>query len=30
MNRMRAELANAMVLTGVPSVSKIDGRILFA
>jgi len=30
MNRMRADLQSAMVLTGVPSVSKIDSRILFA
>ena len=29
MNRMRAELQAAMVLTGVPSVSKIDSRIIF-
>src|ERR1035437_4840610 len=30
MNRMRAELQSAMVLTGVPSVAKIDSRIIFA
>jgi len=30
MNKMRAELQSAMVLTGVPSVSKIDGSILYA
>jgi isopentenyl diphosphate isomerase/L-lactate dehydrogenase-like FMN-dependent dehydrogenase len=30
MNRMRAELQAAMVLTGVPSVAKIDSRIIFA
>lgn len=30
MNRMRAELQAAMVLTGVPSVSKINGSILLA
>jgi isopentenyl diphosphate isomerase/L-lactate dehydrogenase-like FMN-dependent dehydrogenase len=30
MNKMRAELQAAMVATGVPSVSKIDGSILFA
>jgi isopentenyl diphosphate isomerase/L-lactate dehydrogenase-like FMN-dependent dehydrogenase len=30
MNRMRAELQSAMVLMGVPSVSKIDSRIIFA
>ena len=29
MNRMRAELQSAMVLTGVPSVEKIDSRIIF-
>ena len=29
MNRMRADLQSAMVLMGVPSVSKIDSRILF-
>ena len=29
MNRMRAELQSAMVLTGVPSVAKIDSRIIF-
>jgi len=29
MNRMRAEFAAAMVLTGVPSVSRIDGSILY-
>jgi isopentenyl diphosphate isomerase/L-lactate dehydrogenase-like FMN-dependent dehydrogenase len=29
MNRMRAELQSAMVLTGVPSVAKIDSRIVF-
>jgi isopentenyl diphosphate isomerase/L-lactate dehydrogenase-like FMN-dependent dehydrogenase len=30
MNRMRAELQAAMVLTGVPSVAKIDSKIIFA
>jgi len=30
MNRMQTELQSAMVLMGVPSVSKIDSRILFA
>jgi isopentenyl diphosphate isomerase/L-lactate dehydrogenase-like FMN-dependent dehydrogenase len=30
MNRMRTELEAAMVLTGVPSVSKIDSSILYA
>jgi len=30
MNRMRTELQGAMVLTGVPSVSKIDSRIIYA
>jgi 4-hydroxymandelate oxidase len=29
MNKMRTELASAMVLTGVPSVSKIDSSILY-
>jgi isopentenyl diphosphate isomerase/L-lactate dehydrogenase-like FMN-dependent dehydrogenase len=29
MNRMRAELQSAMVLTGVPSISKIDSSILY-
>ena len=29
MNKMRAELQSAMVLTGVPSVSKIDNSILY-
>lgn len=29
MNKMRSELQNAMVLTGVPSVSKIDSSILY-
>jgi isopentenyl diphosphate isomerase/L-lactate dehydrogenase-like FMN-dependent dehydrogenase len=29
MNRMRAELQAAMVLTGVPSVAKIDSKIIF-
>ncbi|MGP8245015.1 MAG: alpha-hydroxy-acid oxidizing protein [Bryobacteraceae bacterium] len=29
MNRIRAELQSAMVLTGVPSVSKIDASILY-
>jgi isopentenyl diphosphate isomerase/L-lactate dehydrogenase-like FMN-dependent dehydrogenase len=29
MNRMRAELQAAIVLTGVPSVAKIDSRIIF-
>ncbi len=28
-NRLRTELQGAMVLTGVPSVSKIDGSILY-
>jgi len=30
MNRMRAEFQSAMLLTGVPTVSKIDGGILYA
>jgi len=30
MNRMRTELQSAMVLMGVPTVSKIDSRIVFA
>jgi isopentenyl diphosphate isomerase/L-lactate dehydrogenase-like FMN-dependent dehydrogenase len=30
MNRIRTELQSAMVLMGVPSVSKIDSRIIFA
>jgi 4-hydroxymandelate oxidase len=30
MNKMRAELQGAMVLTGVPSVAKIDRSILYA
>jgi isopentenyl diphosphate isomerase/L-lactate dehydrogenase-like FMN-dependent dehydrogenase len=30
MNRIRTELEAAMVLTGVPSVSKIDSGILYA
>jgi isopentenyl diphosphate isomerase/L-lactate dehydrogenase-like FMN-dependent dehydrogenase len=29
MNRMRTELQGAMVLTGVPSISKIDSSILY-
>ena len=29
MNRMRAELQSAMVLAGVPSISKIDSGILY-
>jgi isopentenyl diphosphate isomerase/L-lactate dehydrogenase-like FMN-dependent dehydrogenase len=29
MNRMRAEFESAMLLTGVPTVSKIDGSILY-
>ena len=29
MDRMRAEFHNAMVLTGIPSVSKIDSSILY-
>jgi len=30
MNRMRSELQAAMVLTGVPSVAKIDSKIIYA
>jgi isopentenyl diphosphate isomerase/L-lactate dehydrogenase-like FMN-dependent dehydrogenase len=30
MNKMRAELASAMVLTGVGSISQIDGSILYS
>jgi 4-hydroxymandelate oxidase len=29
MNRMRTEFQSAMLLTGVASVSKIDGSILY-
>jgi isopentenyl diphosphate isomerase/L-lactate dehydrogenase-like FMN-dependent dehydrogenase len=30
MNRMRAEFQNAMLLTGVPTVSKIDSSVLYS
>jgi isopentenyl diphosphate isomerase/L-lactate dehydrogenase-like FMN-dependent dehydrogenase len=30
MNRMRTELQRVMVPMGIPSVSKIDSRIIFA
>lgn len=30
MNRMRSEFESAMLLTGVPTVSKIDGSVLYA
>ena len=29
MNKMRTELQSAMVLTGVPSISRIDSSILY-
>ena len=30
MNRMRTEFQSAMLLTGVPTVSRIDSSILYA
>ena len=30
MNRMRAEFQSAMLLTGVPTVAKIDSSILYS
>jgi hypothetical protein len=29
MNRMRTEFTSAMLSTGVPTVAKIDGNILY-